>query len=221
LLLWVACDSFEFEKACCVFRYYFPDPCAFYARSYYTPLWCDLCNTSAHNVSSCPYYAYYAHSDSSLPLTQCTGLDVGEPIRFDASLGMNNVLYRFEDTLDREHNLVNTPLKGCREVFVHERSSNLTCDNVIPNSLEQSYVFTMCSQPSSFSPENIYDVPIDNFEICDPKVDMGHAGNMFNVLGGNEESFESLGSLRGYDVALDQYCIELKDKPRKIMEHYL
>ena len=37
LLLWVAWDSFEFEKACCVYRYSFPDPCAFYARSYYAP----------------------------------------------------------------------------------------------------------------------------------------------------------------------------------------
>ena len=40
----------------------------FYARSYYAPLWCDLCNTSAHNVSSCLFYACYAHLDLSLPL---------------------------------------------------------------------------------------------------------------------------------------------------------
>ena len=38
LLVWVAWDSFEFEKACCVYRYLFHDPCAFYARSYYAPL---------------------------------------------------------------------------------------------------------------------------------------------------------------------------------------
>ena len=62
LLVWVAWDSFEFEKACCVYRYSFSDPCAFYARSYYAPLWCDLCNTSTHNVSSCLYFACYAHS---------------------------------------------------------------------------------------------------------------------------------------------------------------
>jgi len=95
-----------------------------------------LCNTSTHNVSSCPYYAYYAHSDSSLPLTRCTGLEVGEPIRLDASLGMNSVLCRFEYTLDREHNLVDTPLEGCREVFVHEGSSSLTCDNVPEKGVE-------------------------------------------------------------------------------------
>ena len=75
LLLWVAWDSFEFEKACSVYSYSFPDPCAFYARSYYAPLWCDMCSTSSHNVSSCPYYLFYAHSDWPLPLAQCTGLE--------------------------------------------------------------------------------------------------------------------------------------------------
>ena len=58
---------------------------------------------------------------------------------------------------------------------------------------------------------------IDNFEICDANVDLGHENNMFNVLGGNVENFESLGSLCGYDAALDPYCINLEDKPRKIM----
>jgi len=55
----------------------FHDPCAFYARSYYAPLWCDMRNSSVHNVSSCPYYAYYAHSNSSLPLTQSMRLGGG------------------------------------------------------------------------------------------------------------------------------------------------
>jgi len=53
LLEWVAWDSFRFDKASRICGYFFPDPCAFYARSYYAPLWCDMCNTSAHNVSSC------------------------------------------------------------------------------------------------------------------------------------------------------------------------
>jgi len=69
LLEWVAWDSVEFDKASRIYRYSFSDPCAFYARSYYAPLWCDLCNISAHNVSSGPYYVCYTHSDSSLPLT--------------------------------------------------------------------------------------------------------------------------------------------------------
>ena len=57
LLEWVAWDSFEFDKASCVSGYSFPDPCAFYARSYYALLWCDMCNSSNHNANSCAYYA--------------------------------------------------------------------------------------------------------------------------------------------------------------------
>ena len=37
------------------------------------------------------------------------------------------------------------------------------------------------------------------------------------MLGGDVENFESLGSLCGYDVALDQYYIDLEDEPRKIL----
>ena len=43
----------------------------------------------------------------------------------DASFGMNNDLCGFEDTLDREHSLVDTVLKGCRDVILHERSPSL------------------------------------------------------------------------------------------------
>ena len=100
-------------------------PCAFYGRSYYAPLSCDMCNSSTHNVISYPYYACYTHSDSSLPLTQCMRLDMGEPFGLDASFGMNNDLCGFEDTLDREHSLVDTVLKGCRDVILHERSPSL------------------------------------------------------------------------------------------------
>ena len=71
-LEWVAWDSFEFEKASRIYGYSFHVPCAFYDRSYYAPFWCDLCNSFDHNVSSYPYYACYAHPDSSLPLAQCT-----------------------------------------------------------------------------------------------------------------------------------------------------
>jgi len=37
------------------------------------------------------------------------------------------------------------------------------------------------------------------------------------VLGGNVETFESLGIFSGYDAALDPYCIYVVDKPRKIL----
>ena len=40
---------------------------------------------------------------------------------------------------------------------------------------------------------------------------------MLNLLGGKVKNFESLGSLCGYDATLDLYCIDLEDKPKKIM----
>ena len=46
-------------------------------------------NTSAHSVSSCPFYACYAHLDLSLLLTQCTELEGGEPFGYTANFGMN------------------------------------------------------------------------------------------------------------------------------------
>ena len=75
----------------------------------------------------------------------------------------------------------------------------------------------MLSQPSLSSPEYVFDVPIDNYEICESNVDLGNEDHMLNLRGGNVENFESLGSLCGYDAALDPYCINLEDKPRKIM----
>ena len=75
-------------------------------------MWCDLSNTSAHNVSSCPYFACYTHSDFSLLLIQCTRLEVGESFRLGTNFDMDNACCGFEDTLDRGHNLVDTPLEG-------------------------------------------------------------------------------------------------------------
>ena len=60
-------------------------------------------------------------------------------------------------------------------------------------------------------------MPIDNFEICDSNVDVGYADNIFHMLGGNVETFESLGNFSGYNAALDSYYIKLVDKPRKIL----
>ena len=54
----------------------------------------------------------------------------------------------------------------------------------------------MFSQPS-FSLELDFDVPIDNFEICDSNVDLGHEDNMFHMLGRNVDQFESLVTLVG------------------------
>jgi len=72
-----------------------------------------MCNSSIHNVSSCPYCAYCAHCYLSLPLTQGLRLEVGEPFGLDVSFGKNNALCGLEDTFDMEHNLLDTPLEGC------------------------------------------------------------------------------------------------------------
>ena len=61
--------------------------------------WCDLCNSYDHETNLCPYYACYTQPylaslwqntdvvlslyDLSFPLSQCTGLEVGEPFGFD------------------------------------------------------------------------------------------------------------------------------------------
>jgi len=50
---------------------------------------------------------------------------VGEPFRLGASFGMNNALCGLEDTFNMKHNLVDTPLEGCRDVFMHEESPSL------------------------------------------------------------------------------------------------
>ena len=101
---------------------------------------------------------------------------------------------------------------------MHKGSPSLAYENVIPSSLEHSHVSTLCSPPSSLSSPKLHlAAPKDISTICDFNVDLGHENNMFNVLGGNVDHFESLGYLSGYDAALDSYCIDLVDKPRKIM----
>jgi len=50
LLEWIAWESFEFEKTSLVSRYSIPDPYTFYSRSYYALFWCDLCNSSDHDI---------------------------------------------------------------------------------------------------------------------------------------------------------------------------
>jgi len=76
----------------------------------------------------------------------------------------------------------------------------------------------MLSQPS-FSPEHSFDMPNDISKLCDSNVDMGNEDNVLNTLGGNVETFESPSYLCGYDAAIDTYCINLVDKPRKILWH--
>jgi len=50
-------------------------------------------------------------------------------------------------------------------------------------------------------------------------MDLGYNDNMLNVIGGSDETFDSVGYLCGYDVTLGPYCINLVDKPRKILSN--
>ena len=59
----------------------------------------DMCNSSDHNISSYPYYACYAHPNSSLPLAQCMGLEVGEPFGLVARFVMNNTCCGLENSI--------------------------------------------------------------------------------------------------------------------------
>jgi len=90
---------------------------------------------------------------------------------------------------------------------VHEESHSLDFHDIaLPNFLDHSHVFPMCSQPS-ISLGYSLDVPVDNPKICDSNVDLGHQDNEFNVLGGNVHNFLSLGYFTGYNASLDPYCI--------------
>jgi len=60
-------------------------------------------------------------------------------------------------------------------------------------------------------------MPNDISKLCDSNMNLGYDDHMLNVLGGNVKTFESLGYFNGYDTALDPYCINLADKPRKIL----
>jgi len=112
---------------------------------------------------------------------------------------------------------VGTPLKKCRDLFMREGLSSLSYENVLRNPLEHAHVSTFSSQPSSSSPGYTYDVPNDIFKLSDANGDLGNEDHMLNLLGRNNENFESLGFLCGYDATLDPYCIDLVDLPKKIM----
>ena len=99
---------------------------------------------------------------------------------------------------------------------MHEKSPNLGFDDsVIPNSLDHSHVSPTCSLPSS-STKYYIDSPIENPMIFDANVDLDYEVNMFNILGGNANSFVSLGCFIGFNASLDPYNMYLEDLPRKI-----
>ena len=112
------------------------------------------------------------------------GVRGGEPFGYAARLSGVNACEESKDIFDEMHNLVDTPLDGCCDMFVNEGCPSLGCDDVIPIPLEHSYVSLMCSQPLFF-PEYSVDAPNDISKLCDSNVDMSYVDNMFNMLGGN------------------------------------
>ena len=70
--------------------------------------------------------------DSSLPLSQCTGFEVGDPFRYVARLSGASACLESEGMFGGVHDLVRIPLEGCRDVFVHEQFCSLGCENVLP-----------------------------------------------------------------------------------------
>ena len=60
--------------------------------------------------------------DSSLPLAHCMGLETGEPFGVVDRFNVVDACFEPEDTLDELYNLVETPLKGSHDVFMHEES---------------------------------------------------------------------------------------------------
>ena len=122
-----------------------------------------MCNSSDHNIISCPYYACYTQPDfapprdsthvvlilhdSSLALAQCTGFERGEPFGYAMRLSGVSACLESKDTFDMVRNLVDTPLERSRDAFVHKESPSIACDNVLPNPLDHSHISTFCSQP--------------------------------------------------------------------------
>jgi len=215
---WITWDLFEFEKASCVFRHLFPDPC---------DVACLI--LLAIIINLCPYYACYAQSevtspmdstddfltlpDSSFALTQCAGLEAGDPFGFFTRFDAVEACFESEETLEEVYDLVETPLES-RDVFVYKNFPSLHCNNVLSNPLDHSHTSPLCLLPSH-SLEYYIDIPINNPKICDSNADLGHAGKMFNMLSGNVDNFFSLGYFCGYDASFDPYCMYLVDKPKK------
>ena len=103
-----------------------------------------------------------------------------------------DLYYESEDTYDMAQNLIETPLEGYSDVFVHEASSTFSRDNVLSNPLGQSHVSPMCSH-----------------------VGVGHKDDIINVLRGDVDTFKSLSYFGGYGSFLDTYCIYLANMLRK------
>jgi len=77
------------------------------------------------------------------------GLEAGELFEVVARFDVADACFKSKDILDEVHDLVKTPLKGSRDVFMFEESPNLGFDNIVlPNPLDNSHVSPMYLQSS-------------------------------------------------------------------------
>jgi len=72
------------------------------------------------------------------------GFEGGEPFGYVARFSGKNACDESEDTFVMAHDLVDTPLEGYHDMFMHEGSPSLGCNDVIPSPLD-FHVSTMCS----------------------------------------------------------------------------
>ena len=89
------------------------------------------------------------------------GLEVGKPFEKIAGFSVTDACVKPEDILGELHDLDKTPLEGSRDVFMHEKSTSLGCNNDLPNPLDHFHVSPICSLPST-SPESYINTPIEN-----------------------------------------------------------
>ena len=73
-----------------------------------------------------------------------------EPFGFIARFDAADLYYELEYTFDAMDDVVEIPLKGCCDVSVHEESPSIGFNNILPDFLDHSHVFPICSQTFFF-----------------------------------------------------------------------
>jgi len=133
--------------------------------------------------------------DSSFPLAQWMGLEVGEPFGVVAEFSVVDACFESEDTLDAVDDLVEVCLEGSCDLFQHKESHSHGCPSDLLNPLDCSHAYPLSSLPSH-SLECYIDVPISSPTICGAAMDLGYE-NMFSMVGRNVDDYVFLGYFRG------------------------
>jgi len=75
-------------------------------------------------------------------------LKASELFGFVIKFNVVDAYFESEDTLYEVYNIVETPLKGSRDLFMHEDFPSPVCDIIIPNLPDHFDVSPLCSLPS-------------------------------------------------------------------------